>query len=588
MRIRLATLFACMVLLVVGVGAAPLPHLPAVQLNADCTALVTRALEALGNNCSLLEDTSACYGYNQVLASFFQPQAAGFFTRPADRAALPDLETIQTSPLNLESDQWGIAVMSLRANLPNTLPGQQVTFLLLGDAAVNNDVLPDQAVAAATPVPVTTLARLNLHSGPGLNSNVLRLIEANSTLDVDALSEDGGWLRTSVDGVPGWINRAVVTAPAELTTLPVVGETSRTPMQAFYFSTGVGQPLCEEAPSLVAIQSPDGLHVEMTVNGATIRVGSTITLQTLPDNSIALTVHQGSVETEVGVIALTGETLIAQLDENNNIISWLSPRPATPQELGVARTVGLAFGVLAGQPIITTQTTPGQCAGPVTHIVAPGQNLYRIALQYDTSISSIAAANGITDPTRIYAGQQLIVPSPCSGFVNDFTPPAVIINPPPVSPGQPVVPVGGVDCSTFRPTSPLDGLPYGTASFFWDPAPGATNYRVTIYNNETGAALSYNTAGTETRLSAPVNDSRLGSGFSFSWQVTALLNGVDVCSTARVSIPRAAPSEGGGDNGGGSNPPPACVVGANCNCNAICEPSYPNFETNLTCPADCP
>ncbi|NDJ84598.1 MAG: LysM peptidoglycan-binding domain-containing protein, partial [Chloroflexi bacterium] len=44
------------------------------------------------------------------------------------------------------------------------------------------------------------------------------------------------------------------------------------------------------------------------------------------------------------------------------------------------------------------------------HTVQSGENLFRIALRYGLTVDTLAAANGITDPTRIYAGQQLVIP----------------------------------------------------------------------------------------------------------------------------------------------------------------------------------
>lgn len=41
-----------------------------------------------------------------------------------------------------------------------------------------------------------------------------------------------------------------------------------------------------------------------------------------------------------------------------------------------------------------------------------GENLYRIGLQYGVPWPEIAAANGITDPTQLGAGQELIIPAP--------------------------------------------------------------------------------------------------------------------------------------------------------------------------------
>lgn len=45
------------------------------------------------------------------------------------------------------------------------------------------------------------------------------------------------------------------------------------------------------------------------------------------------------------------------------------------------------------------------------HVVQAGETLFRIALRYDLSVNELASANGIADPTRIYVGQQLVIPS---------------------------------------------------------------------------------------------------------------------------------------------------------------------------------
>jgi LysM repeat protein len=46
----------------------------------------------------------------------------------------------------------------------------------------------------------------------------------------------------------------------------------------------------------------------------------------------------------------------------------------------------------------------------VTHVVQPGENLFRISLKYGTTVEAIAAANGIINPSWVYAGQELTIP----------------------------------------------------------------------------------------------------------------------------------------------------------------------------------
>ncbi len=49
--------------------------------------------------------------------------------------------------------------------------------------------------------------------------------------------------------------------------------------------------------------------------------------------------------------------------------------------------------------------------GNVIHIVEWGETLFSIARRYGTSVDGICAANSIADPTRIYAGQRLMIPT---------------------------------------------------------------------------------------------------------------------------------------------------------------------------------
>lgn len=44
------------------------------------------------------------------------------------------------------------------------------------------------------------------------------------------------------------------------------------------------------------------------------------------------------------------------------------------------------------------------------HVVKPGENLFRIALRYGTTVETLATVNGITNPSLIYVGQVLTIP----------------------------------------------------------------------------------------------------------------------------------------------------------------------------------
>lgn len=159
-------------------------------------------------------------------------------------------------------------------------------------------------------------------------------------------------------------------------------------------------------------------------------------------------------------------------------------------------------------------------------------------------MGAIMAANSIPNADRIFSGQRLIIP--CGVETGIPSIPQKPLGPPTTGqqpPGPPVFPTG-VDCSTFRATSPLDGLNYGLNTFYWDGATGATGYRVNIYGiDEANGALvrSFDGRGTATSLVADITNETTGFGFRFAWEVQALFNGVVACISNRYVVPRGAP-----------------------------------------------
>lgn len=252
---------------------------PGAPVTSSCSALVQLALQEVGNSCSGLERNSACYGYNRVNASFAEEVADDFFTAAGDTVALRQLLNIATVPLNEETNEWGVAVMNVQANVPGSLPGQAVTFILLGDASVQNAVDPanaQDAVAVAELVIGNTNARIR--TGPGANFNAVGAVAAGDTIQADGISSDGAWVRLNYNGLAGWVSTSLI-GSGDTSVLPSISADSQTPMQAFYFSTGLGTPTCQDAPDALVIQGPENVKVNLKANGADIEIGSTIVLK---------------------------------------------------------------------------------------------------------------------------------------------------------------------------------------------------------------------------------------------------------------------------------------------------------------------
>lgn len=286
------------------------------QGGSTCPGTIENALQDVGNNCGGLDRNSACYGYDSVMATFTDTKPSGFFTLPSDRAGLTDLQGITTAPLDQALNQWGVALLSVQANLPDTLPGQSVVFMVVGGTQIENAVAPEDAFQTAGTASVTLQIGADLYFEADMISNVVGSIPAGTSLTADAVSEDGQWVRVAYQGTPGWVTRQVLNADADLTTLAVMGPNTRTPMQAFYFRTSITGTECADAPTSLIVQGPQNLMVDINANGADIRLGSTIALSALDVDPMTLRYLQemygdvGSVGKLLKIVVLDGHVVL--------------------------------------------------------------------------------------------------------------------------------------------------------------------------------------------------------------------------------------------------------------------------------------
>lgn len=230
---------------------------------SDCPTLVQTALDSVDEICAETSRNQACYGNISIELQAQADAQIESFETPGDVINVSDIDTMTLAPLDELAETWGVAVMKVQANVPDTLPGQNVTFLLFGDVVIENAV------------------------------------------------EDGS---------------------------------DFTPMQAFYFSSGVGDTGCEEAPDNgLLIQTPDGVEeILLNVNGANMSLGSTAFLQAGPaqDNeddeddyelTISVLEGEGTIESygEVQPIP-AGSWVRLPADRNFNVIG--APNAPLPYE----------------------------------------------------------------------------------------------------------------------------------------------------------------------------------------------------------------------------------------------------------------
>jgi hypothetical protein len=204
---------------------------PLVQAQ-ECATLVQDALDLTEELCSITERNQACYG-NIDIESVPQPDAANFkFDAPGDIVSVSDIQTLNLSTLTAP-DEWGVAMLSLQADLPDTIPGQNVTVLLFGGTSIENAGAPQPPT-----INVSADTTINVRSGPGTSNRVVSEMNSGDTLTADGQNEAGDWLRVVLpDGATGWVSASLVQVEGDASTLAVV-ETTTTSDAGLLFCVG--------------------------------------------------------------------------------------------------------------------------------------------------------------------------------------------------------------------------------------------------------------------------------------------------------------------------------------------------------------
>lgn len=311
--------------------------LVAVAQTDTCPLIVQSVLDSADDTCAAVSRNQVCYVNLQANITAQDPTVRLQFNQPGDLVNVEHVETMIMSPLNTIDETWGVSLMKLQANLPDTVPGQNVTMLLFGDVEIQNEV---DSNAQPITLMATATTNANVRSAPSTNAGVLRALTVDEAVSIDGRNTDGTWVRlSSRNNLSGWVYTELLTVDGDVLTLDsvVAGEEnpSLTPMQAFYFRTGIGDSSCSEAPeSGILIQSPSGLEkVNFTANGVEISLGSTAFLQAQPREELVMAVVEGE-----GTLTADGETVIVPagsqssvpLDEDGKASG--APSPAVPYD----------------------------------------------------------------------------------------------------------------------------------------------------------------------------------------------------------------------------------------------------------------
>jgi len=336
------------------------PFLPAAaQSDEVCQIEVERAITTVADSCESLGRNQVCYGNASVEAET-RPNFDVSFAQSGDVTDLAAVQQLTTAPFEFDPPNWGIALLKAQVNLPDALPGQNVTFLLYGDAALDNPTPDMRAVKLST----SLTEAVNCAEAP----ESALLVQAPRGTQV-TLTMNGA------DIILG--STAYITA--EFPEMNVATVDGVVVVSAFGFIRVI-QP---------GEQVFLPLDEELNVRGGPSEV------EPYDCEKLARS-----------PLTLLPETVDLPACEGDAPIATVAARTQTPR-------VGAPTATrIATRPAQTLVACTPRTDWQYTYVVTSGDTLSNIGSRINTSASILAAGNCIANPNIIYVNQVLRVPFP--------------------------------------------------------------------------------------------------------------------------------------------------------------------------------
>ncbi|MCY3832335.1 MAG: LysM peptidoglycan-binding domain-containing protein [Chloroflexi bacterium] len=162
-----------------------------------------------------------------------------------------------------------------------------------------------------------------------------------------------------------------------------------------------------DIPTLASANGIRNAHLIYTWQSLTIPADSAAQSAAPPIREIYVVNHGDTL----GSIAEAYGLSVYELQAANNIGTWMIhvgqelkiPAGGAPPAAGNSQSASQTQTVAEASRL--QSASPAQ--NPNTHTVQRGETLFRIARRYGISVASLIRINGIEDPTRIHAGNQL-------------------------------------------------------------------------------------------------------------------------------------------------------------------------------------
>ena len=115
---------------------------------------------------------------------------------------------------------------------------------------------------------------------------------------------------------------------------------------------------------------------------------------------------------QVNYVVVAGDTLSRIAEEfGTSVDALIEANDLADANIFVGQELIIPGASGAGQP---ATPTPPPSTGVQTYVVQPGDSGFGIALQFDTTLEALAAANGLSvdDLSNLQIGQELLIPAP--------------------------------------------------------------------------------------------------------------------------------------------------------------------------------
>lgn len=108
------------------------------QTDSVCSIVMETAISNLNTHCDTTGRNEACYGHHELTAL---PQAnieELDFESPGDIESVVRIQSLQLSGFDEEAELYSMALMRLQANIPDSIPGTNITIILFGETTIES------------------------------------------------------------------------------------------------------------------------------------------------------------------------------------------------------------------------------------------------------------------------------------------------------------------------------------------------------------------------------------------------------------------------------------------------------------------